>query len=88
MTTKRKTLGQLPILIRYKAQDYQTRYVDDPRILYIDEFRALHPDDGFVALIPSEASAKRSPSSRLSRCCRGAALLISLSWVAYALLAG
>ena len=46
--------GLLPILIRYKAQDYQTRYLDDPRVLYIEEFHDLHRNDGFMAMIPRE----------------------------------
>ena len=63
-TLEKKKVGQLPILIRYRAQDYQTRYLDDPRILYLEEFREQHPDDGFMAVIPREKSAKLEASLR------------------------
>ncbi len=86
--TKQQSCGQLPILIRYRAQDYQTRYLDDPRVLYIEEFRAEHPDDGFVAMIPSESAAARNLGSKWSMIRRVAIAICSLSWVAYLLFSG
>ena len=86
---KKQTRTQLPILIRYRAQDYETRYLDDPRALYIDEFREQHPDDGFLAIIPSEAATEALaqqdagwdwPAVGLSVMTLG-----PLSWIAYRL---
>jgi hypothetical protein len=64
--------GLLPILIRYRAQDYETRYLDDPRVLYIEEYHDLHRNDGFVAMIPSEKM------NRLSRRMRWALAVIGV----------
>lgn len=52
--------GQLPIVIRYNAQDYETRWVPDPRVGYVKSFREEHRDDGFVAIIPSAQPRPRS----------------------------
>ena len=81
--------ARLPILIRYRAQDYETRYLDDPRTLYVEEFQAQHPDDGFFAIIPAEttelASAKKN-APRLWLTLAGAAMTFGpLGWVAYRL---
>ena len=82
---EKQTRGQLPIQIRYRAQDYETRYLDDPRVLYIEEFHAEHADDGFVAIIPSERAAKRNLGSKWMRLGRVAVALASLGWIAYQL---
>jgi hypothetical protein len=83
--TKQQSHGQLPILIRYRAQDFQTRYLDDPRIMYIEEFRKLHPDDGFVAMIPSPRVAARQAGRKWPKFCGLAAVFCSLSWTAFVL---
>ena len=51
--------GDLPILIRYKTQDYSTRYLPDPRIMYIEEYHDIHKDDGFLAMIPPQEKPMR-----------------------------
>ncbi len=83
---EKQTRAQLPILIRYRAQDYETRYLDDPRILYIEEFRDLHRDDGFVAMIPSEkATGDKALGSKWSALGWSALALASLGWIVYRL---
>lgn len=79
---KKQTRGQLPVQIRYRAQDYETRFLDDPRVLYIEEFHAEHADDGFVAIIPTEKAAKRNLGSKWTSLGRIAVVLASLSWIA------
>lgn len=84
---EKQTRARLPILIRYRAQDYETRFLDDPRVLYIEEFRDLHRDDGFVAMIPSEkASRGKELGSKWSALGWAAMALASLGWIAYRLL--
>jgi hypothetical protein len=77
--TKESTLGKLPVLIRYRAQDYDTRWVHDPRIGYVKAFREDHRDDGFVAIIPRDNS--RVHRRVCPRCfgCRNSA------WLAFAI---
>lgn len=83
---EKQTLAKLPIQIRYRAQDYETRYLDDPRALYIDEFNAKHADDGFFAIIPSETAAEKSQEGKWMTVVWVALAFASLSWIAYRLL--
>jgi hypothetical protein len=86
---EKQTRARLPILIRYRAQDYETRYLDDPRVLYIEEYRDLHRDDGFVAMIPSEKVTRqlgKEPGWKWWALGWAAMAIASLSWNAYQLI--
>lgn len=86
---EKQTRAQLPVVIRYRAQDYETRYLDDPRALYVEEFQEQHPDDGFFAIIPNEASAaalaKWDVRRQRSALAWAAITFASLGWIVYRL---
>lgn len=83
---EKQTKTLLPIQIRYRAQDYETRYLDDPRHLYIEEFHTEHADDGFFAFIPSETAAKTNLGSKWTALGCVAFTIAALSWIAYRLI--
>ncbi len=89
-TTEQRKRATLPVLIRYRAQDFETRYLDDPRALYVEEFQSQHPDDGFFAVIPTETAAGAFTKQDVPRpwltLVELAMTLGSLGWIAYRIL--
>lgn len=76
MQTTKSTEGQgLPVLVRHNAQDFDMRYLVDPRPLYIEEHNAQHADDGFVASIPRATKPQTASRWWFAIACAAVAML-------------
>ena len=72
----------LPVLIRYRLQDYETRYVRDGRPEYIRAYNKKNGAKGFVAMIPptEEKRTARRRAVTIGLCVLAVAAMATLTF--------